>query len=721
MYFVEVFIEHPVRAVDQVFTYIHDEMLLKGTRVKVNFNNRFLIGFVEKSYELETTLEEYEEKVGYKLKNIEQVIDQESLLNDELYALSDYMKDITLSTKIACYQVMLPSVLKPQTTSNKIIYEDYVVASGLSVSLTPKQLDAYQFVLAQKEVKYSELRKKYPTIAKKLVDSGALKKIKKEKEVGINKEALSSNALPLTKEQQAVKNEFENSTDQVFLLHGVTGAGKTEVYLQIAEEVLKQNKQVLILVPEIALTPQMIERVASRFGHLLAIYHSRLTAQQKYEQYQLVKNKQASIVVGTRSAVFLPFDNLGLIIMDEEHDASYKQDNQPSYHCRDIAIWRGKYHNCKVLLGSATPSLESYARALKKVYHLLTLDHRINKSVPDVHIVSMQDALKTSKQEILSNELKEKIQDRLDKHEQVILLLNRRGYYHVSRCRECNEPLKCPHCDLALHYHYKENCLKCHTCGATYSIPKECPSCHSRKGFASFGYGTEKLMEVVQNNFPTAKLLRMDADTTSQKDSHEKILKAFGNHEADILVGTQMIAKGLDFASVTLVGILNGDDGLARTDFRSCEVTFDLLMQASGRSGRSDKNGEVILQVFNPDHYAVTSAASQDYVTFFRNEMKFRHTCDYPPYSYFISLTAYDVKEKKAEEIALWMKNNLKGNFKSIGVVKLLKIKDQYRYRVLLKGKDLNEMRNAVRNLLDTGENKKKNIHIDVNPMVIDL
>ena len=717
MILVEVFIEHPVRAVDQVFTYIHDEMLLKGTRVQVNFNNRLLVGFVERSYEINSSIEEYEKSVGYKVKRIEKVIDSESLLNDELYALANYMKDITLSTTISCYQAMLPSVLKPSTTNKEVVQEKWVRPSNIQVSLTPKQLDAYQKVIAEKEMRYSKLRELYPSIAKKLIDIGALEAFYKEKEGQLVNEELTSKPLHLTTEQQAVMDEFKKSNDSVFLLRGVTGAGKTEVYLQLAQEVLEQNKQVLILVPEIALTPQMIERVSSRFGNRLAIYHSRLNAQQKYEQYQLVRNKKASIVVGTRSSVFLPFDNLGLVIMDEEHDSSYKQDTQPAYHCRDIAIWRGKYHHCKVLLGSATPTLESYARALKNVYHLLTLDHRINNSIPDTHIVSMKD----SKQEILSDELRKKIQDRLEKHEQVILLLNRRGYHNIYRCRECGEPIKCPHCDLAMSYHYKENALKCHTCGSTYRMPTECPTCHSKKGFASFGFGTEKLYEVVQSTFPTARLLRMDADTTTKKDSHEKILKAFGNHEADILVGTQMIAKGLDFASVTLVGILNGDEGLARTDFRSCEVTFDLLMQASGRSGRSDKNGEVILQVFNENHYAVTCAAKQDYVSFFKNEMNFRHIGGYPPYSYFISLTVYANYEKKAEEIATWLKNNLKGDFKTIGVVSLLKIKDQYRSRVLLKGKDLDEMRNAVRNLLDTDENRKKNIHIDVNPMVIDL
>ena len=717
MILAEIFIEHPVRAVDQVFTYESDVMLEKGERVEVNFNNRFLVGFVHSCIESSLSRQEYEKQAGYKIKKIHHIIDSESLLNDELYVLADYMKDITLSTTISCYQAMLPTVLKPSSSNSKIQYEKWVVPTEEKVSLTPKQLGAYMYVVENKMIKYSLLRAKYPSIAKKLVDSGALKIIEKEKEGNTYSTVKKSQPLELTEEQRNVKNEFESSNDSVFLLRGVTGAGKTEVYLQLADEVLKKGKQVLILVPEIALTPQMIERVASRFGSHLAIYHSRLNAQQKYEQYQLVRQKKASVVVGTRSAVFLPFDDLGLIIMDEEHDSSYKQDSQPAYHCKDIAIWRGKYHHCKVLLGSATPTLESYARALKNVYHLLTLEHRINDSLPVTEIVSM----KNEKQNILSDVLKEKIQDRLDKNEQVILLLNRRGYHNILRCKECGEVVKCPHCDLAMSYHYKENVMKCHTCGTMTRIPKVCPSCHSDSGFATFGYGTEKLLEVVQNTFKDARILRMDRDTTSKKDGHEKILKAFGNHEADILLGTQMIAKGLDFAGVTLVGILNGDEGLARTDFRSCEVTFDLLMQASGRSGRANKQGEVVIQVYDESHYAVTCAAKQDYVSFFKNEMKFRHIGNYPPYSYFISLTVYSLSEEKAEETALWLKNALHGNFKVIGVVKLLKIKDQYRSRILLKGKDLDEMRNEIRKLLDTDENRKKNIHIDVNPMVIDL
>ena len=717
MILAEIFIEHPVRAVDQVFTYESDVMLEKGERVEVNFNNRFLVGFVHSCMESSLSRQEYEKQAGYKIKKIHRIIDSESLLNDELYALADYMKDITLSTTISCYQAMLPTVLKPSSSNSKIQYEKWVVPTEEKVSLTPKQLDAYMYVVENITIKYSLLRAKYPSIAKKLVDSGALKIIEKEKEGNTYSTVKKSRPLELTEEQRNVKNEFETSDDSVFLLRGVTGAGKTEVYLQLADEVLKKGKQVLILVPEIALTPQMIERVASRFGSHLAIYHSRLNVQQKYEQYQLVRQKKASVVVGTRSAVFLPFDDLGLIIMDEEHDSSYKQDSQPAYHCKDIAIWRGKYHHCKVLLGSATPTLESYARALKNVYHLLTLEHRINDSLPVTEIVSM----KNEKQDILSDVLKEKIQDRLAKNEQVILLLNRRGYHNILRCKECGEVVKCPHCDLAMSYHYKENVMKCHTCGTMTRIPKVCPSCHSDSGFATFGYGTEKLLEVVQNTFKDARILRMDRDTTSKKDDHEKILKAFGNHEADILLGTQMIAKGLDFAGVTLVGILNGDEGLARTDFRSCEVTFDLLMQASGRSGRANKQGEVVIQVYDESHYAVTCAAKQDYVSFFKNEMKFRHIGNYPPYSYFISLTVYSLSEEKAEETALWLKNALHGNFKVIGVVKLLKIKDQYRSRILLKGKDLDEMRNEIRKLLDTDENRKKNIHIDVNPMVIDL
>ena len=720
IFLIHCWIEHPIRPVDQLYTYYSSQELLPGMRIKVDFNNRESIGFIEEVEERNEALDVIKEELGVDIKPVLEVLDEEPLITDELHSLAMFLKETTLSTTISCFQAMLPSKIKPISSNQNIVNEQFVKVSDVEVSLTPKQLDAYLFVKEKGEVSYTELRKAYPNIAKVLVDKGALVRYEKEKEASQFSRTTVSERLPLNDEQQAVKDEFKNTDDEVYLLRGVTGSGKTEVYLQLAEEVLNENKQVLILVPEIGLTPQMIERVSSRFGVDLAIYHSGLNAQEKYEQYKKVKNNKASIIVGTRSAIFLPFTNLGLIVIDEEHDGSYKQDNQPAYHCRDVAIFRGKYHHCKVLLGSATPSLESYARAMKGVYHLLKMEHRINDQLPKVTIVSMKDALANGESYILSDILKEKIQDRLDHHQQIILLLNRRGYHSILKCKTCGEVIRCPHCDIAMSYHREDKMMKCHTCGTSIRVPYQCNSCGSREGFMKYGFGTERLEEELQQTFPDAKLLRMDRDTTTKKNSHKNILERFGNQEADILLGTQMIAKGLDYPNVTLVGVVNGDEGLTRTDYRSCEVTFDLLMQAAGRSGRSDVEGEVVMQVYDPEHYAVVCASKQDYETFFKYEMNYRHERLYPPYRYYISITVVSKKQAIVDETALYIKSKLVGDYKTIGVISLLKIRDQYRSRILLKGMDLDIMRNDVRSLLMDEELKGKDIRIDVNPMVLD-
>ncbi len=721
MYILECWIEHPVRQLNQTFSYLSDEPCEQGVRVIVDFNGRKITGFVETCVQTGKTPEELEQEYGYTLKYAEEILDSESLLTEELHDLAHWMSRETLSTRISCFQAMLPAKIKPLSNRREIVREQWVTLSDKEVSLTPKQLEAYQYVQNQGTMLYSALRKQYPNQAKVLVEKGALILQAKEKEAAALSIPETSEPLALTPEQAQVFTEIQTSRDTVFLLQGVTGSGKTEVYLQLAQEVLKQGRQVLILVPEISLTPQMIDRVSSRFGNTLAIYHSGLNDQEKYEQYRMVKEKKARVVVGTRSAVFLPFHDLGLIVMDEEHDSSYKQENQPAYHCRDIAIHRAQYHHCKIVLGSATPSLDSYARAIRGVYHLVTLKHRINETLPKVDILSLRECMKKGQSYILSDPLKEKIAQRLEKHQQVILLLNRRGYSSVLRCRECQEPVICPHCDIAMSYHREERVMKCHTCGTILPVPRVCPECGSTAGYTSYGFGTQRLEETLQEAFPDARLLRMDADTTSRKNSHQKILEQFGRHEADILLGTQMIAKGLDYPDVTLVGVLNGDDGLNRTDYRSCETTFDLLMQAGGRSGRAEEPGEVVYQVYNADHYAIQCAARQDYETFFRYEMQFRHAGQYPPYTYLIALTFTDKNEKKAEETARWYDQNLQGEFRKIGVISLNKIQDRYRKRILLKGKDLAKMKEAVAELLERSESRyTKDVRIDVNPMVLD-
>lgn len=717
---VQCWIEHPVRKLDQTFTYLYEGAVERGCRVQISFGARSVIGFVEEVTETEESRQEIEERLGMKLKDIDAVLDEESLISEELHDLALWMREETLSTAISCFQAMLPGKVKPASRSSSAVKERWVRLSEEEVSLTPKQLEAYLYVKEHQPLAYSELRKAFPNQARALIEKGALIAEERERQASPLSAAMPVGSLPLSEEQQKAMAEINSSNDDIYLLQGVTGSGKTEIYLQLAAQALAKGRQVLILVPEIALTPQMIARVSERFREGLAIYHSGLSDQEKYEQYRLVKTHQAAIVVGTRSAVFLPFEDLGLIVLDEEHDASYKQDSQPCYHCRDIAAFRGRWHHCKVIFGSATPSLDSYARALKKVYHLITLKERINRSLPEVTIVPVREAIRRGGSYILTDVLKEKMQERLARGEQIILLLNRRGYSTQLRCRSCQEVLKCPHCDLAMSWHHDIKRLKCHTCGTEIRTPHVCPVCGSHEGFMSYGFGTQRLQEEVQAAFPAASILRMDADTTGRKNSHRKILQAFADHEADILLGTQMIAKGLDYPNVTLVGIVNGDEGLSRSDFRSCEVTFDLLMQASGRSGRGEKTGEVVLQVYDPGHYAVQSAAAQDYEAFFYQEMKFRHAGQYPPYTYLTALTVSSCDQRQTDRLSLALKAGLSGDFQVIGIVSLLKINDRCRSRILLKGKDVEKMRTAIRSFMAETDLDLKGLKIDINPLYLD-
>ncbi len=720
MNIIQVWIEHPVRSLDKTFTYYSESEIQQGCRVLVPFGVKELTGFVESCEKTDLTLEQMEEKFHMPIKPVSSILDTEPLITPELHDLAFWMAKHTLSTTISCFQAMLPQKVKPISNGQKAIVEKWVHVSNQEVKLTPKQLEAYLYVKTKGEMLYRDLRKSFPNQASNLLKNGALVSFTKEKQSSGIQGTASVSEKEFTVEQANAFTEITSTDDTVYLLKGVTGSGKTEIYLQLAQKMLREGKQVLILVPEIGLTPQMIERVSTRFPTSLAIYHSGLNAQEKYEQYRMVLRQEAQIVVGTRSAVFLPFQNLGLIVVDEEHDGSYKQENQPCYHARDIAIQRAMYHHCKVILGSATPSLESYARALKSVYHLVTLKQRVNNHLPTIHVVNMTQELKHNHGYILSNLLRQKIHTTLQQHKQVILLLNRRGYHSQLRCKHCGEVLLCPHCEIAMSYHRDIRKMKCHMCGSEMKVPQTCPVCHSREGFTTMGFGTQKLEEEVNTLFPHARVLRMDTDTTSRKNSHQKILTQFGNHEADILLGTQMIAKGLDFPDVNLVGIINGDEGLQRYDYRSCETTFDLLVQASGRSGRSDTNGEVVLQVFNQDHYAVVSAIHQDYDQFFVDEMKYRHAGAYPPYTYLISLTLVSRDETKGFDEAVQIKNELRGEFKVIGVVTLLKLQDLYRYRLILKGKNLEQMITSVQTFLKTTKLNTKGLRIDVNPMVLD-
>ena len=536
--------------------------------------------------------------------------------------------------------------------------------------------------------------------------------------------------LKLNSEQQVAVNQIVAAVDEpattTFLLEGVTGSGKTEVYLQSIAAALAQGKTALMLVPEISLTPQMVQRVKGRFGKAVAVLHSGLSSGEKYDEWRRIRRHEAQVVVGARSAVFAPLDNLGLIIMDEEHESSYKQDDAPRYHARQVALWRSQYHHCPVVLGSATPSLETRARAQKGVYQRLVLADRVNhRPLPAVSIIDMKQEMQQHAESNFSRALLVALQDRLDRHEQSVLMLNRRGYSSFVLCRDCGFVLKCPNCDISLTLHMDTHTMKCHYCGHEEAIPRVCPNCHSRQ-IRYYGTGTEKVEEELQDLMPDARIIRMDNDTTRKKGAHAKLLTKFGSGEADILIGTQMIAKGLDFPNVTLVGVLNADTALGLPDFRASERTFQLLTQVSGRAGRAEKTGHVYIQTFNPDHYAIRFAKHHDYEGFFNYEMQMRHQGGYPPYYFTVQITASDLDEavaaKRMYQLLQWLKPRLTPSTIILGPTPkpIARVNRRYYYQIVLKYKQEPNLEETLTTLLQETQAQQRQglqLGIDVEPL----
>lgn len=503
--------------------------------------------------------------------------------------------------------------------------------------------------------------------------------------------------LELNDEQSTALHNIIEAMDkkkpETFLLHGVTGSGKTEVYLQAIQHCLQMGKEAIVLVPEISLTPQMTNRFRSRFGELVAVMHSGLSVGEKYDEWRKVHQGKVKVVVGARSAVFAPFENVGLIILDEEHEATYKQEDSPRYHARNVAIWRSEYHGCPVLLGSATPSLESYARATKGVYTLLTLKERaLKQPLPTVEVVDMREELKKGNRTMFSETLTKAILERLKRKEQIVLFLNRRGYSSFVLCRDCGTVLQCENCDISLTYHRSNEKLKCHYCGFEQRVPKTCPQCGSDH-IRYFGTGTQKVEEELNRLFPESRVLRMDVDTTKRKGAHEAILSDFGEGKADILLGTQMIAKGLDFPNITLVGVLSADTSLHLPDFRSAERTFQLLTQVSGRAGRAERPGQVIIQSYTPEHYAIELAKEQHYEPFYEREMQLRRQAGYPPYYYIVHLQVSHedvmMAAEYANKCAEFLRSNLSFGVSIIGPTtsSIVRLQNRYRYQCLIKYK----------------------------------
>lgn len=542
-----------------------------------------------------------------------------------------------------------------------------------------------------------------------------------------------STPLDLTTEQaEAAKPIHQAVSDEkheTFLLHGVTGSGKTEIYLQTIDHVLQKGKEAIVLVPEISLTPQMVQRFKERFGSNVAVLHSGLSTGEKYDEWRKIHRKEVKLVVGARSAVFAPFENLGMIIIDEEHESSYKQEEMPRYHAKDVAIERAGRHQCPVVLGSATPSLESYARAKKGVYTLLTLKRRVNQQqLPHVSLIDMREELRNGNRSMFSEELMLRLKEVLERKEQAVLFLNKRGYSSFVMCRDCGYVEQCPHCEISLTYHRFQKRLKCHYCGHEAPVPAECPECHSEH-IRYFGTGTQRVEEELTKVLPEARVIRMDVDTTSRKGAHEKLLTSFGHKEADILLGTQMIAKGLDFPDVTLVGVLSADTSLHIPDFRSSEKTFQLLTQVSGRAGRHEKAGSVIIQSYTPSHYSIELTKQHDYEAFYEQEMLHRRHQSYPPFYFLAMVTVSHEEVTKAahvtDKIVQFLKMNCAPNTRILGPAAspIAKIKDRYRYQCVIKYKRENELASLLRKIQDhyqkEMEQKQLMISIDMNPYMM--
>ena len=743
----QILVDVKAKAVDRLFDYkvpTNLESVLEiGQRVKVPFGPRFIMGYV---------LSIKDQSDFTKLRYISDIMDLEPTLTKELIELGKDLRITNTSPLVSIYQAMLPSALKSkyrkvlvcddtsqlpldlalkfnrfgEVTLTKELnpylkqIKDYINQGIIILENRIKQVKKEQFTKfirlidssipvrgsKQKEVvqylQDSELVSKTKLMnecqctnstIKSLIEKGIIEEVSEEtyREVESIYAALDKDII-LNEEQQNVYNTLKDNLNQrdVFLLHGVTGSGKTEIYLNIIEDVLKEGKEAIMLVPEISLTPMMVSRFKGRFGDDVALLHSRLSIGEKYDEWRKIKRQEVKVVVGARSAIFAPFENLGVIIIDEEHTDSYKQDTTPTYHAKDVALLRTKYYNIPLILGSATPSVESYYKAKQGEYKLLEITQRANKTtLPEVYIEDMRYEFQGGNRSIFSKRLMELIKDRLEKKEQIILLLNRRGHSTFVMCRSCGEVIMCPNCDISLTYHEHKDALKCHYCGHEEDNPETCPNCNSPH-IRYMGIGTERVEEYTKKQFPEAKVIRMDSDTTTRKNAHEKLLFEF-EQSGDILIGTQMIAKGLDFPRVTLVGVLAADMSLNLPDYKAIEKTFQLLTQVSGRAGRHDIFGKVVIQTYNPDHYAIMHAQNHDYHSFYQTEMQIRELSGYTPFFNLVQIVIsdQDVKKvlKEGTRIVLDLRKKIEKDIQVLGPVlpKIARINNYFRAQIIVK------------------------------------
>lgn len=688
-----------------------------GMRVDVPFGKQVLEAFVLNIRNEEVT--------DFDLKEVIALVDSYPVLNEELLKLGTFIKNSTLSSLMSAYQVMLPKALKAKKKVNMNIKKDKYISLNKNIDLSNYKFNESQSKIISILEKEHQVEKRLLNLislssVKTLINKNIL--IEEEREVyRYNLIESEKKDFCLNEKQMEVFNSVKLSLmkNEVFLLHGVTGSGKTNVYMKLIEEVIKNGKTAIFLVPEISLTPQIINRFTSYFDKI-AVLHSKLSDSEKYDEWRKINEGKVNIVIGARSAVFAPLKNIGIIIVDEEHTSSYKQENTPKYDAISVAKRRAMYHNCPLLLGSATPRMESYAKSKMGVYKLLELKERYNGMNPLISIIDMNEEFKKTNG-YFSTLLLDKINEKLDKNEQVILFLNKRGYSSVTLCSNCHDTIKCPNCDISMTYHKTSNMLRCHYCGYAEKKDDVCKKCGA--SLKEFGLGTEKVEEELLKLVPRAKIIRMDIDTTTKKNAHEKIIKSFQNQEYNILLGTQMIAKGLDFENVTLVGIINADISLNFPDFRSSEVTFQLINQVAGRAGRANKQGEVLIQTFNKDHYAIKYSKENDYVSFYNEELGIRKKLGYPPYYNLCLLKIISKDYNEASIMSKKIGDYLKGNVKSeiiLGpsVANIFKVNNEYRFQIIIKYKDINNIKEELQKLKQRFYNDRKvKLDIDFNPV----
>ena len=643
MIYADIIVDISHEKLDRSFQYAVPEKLAKQLHVGMVVSIPFGKGnHVRKGYVIALT-----DKATFepsRIKEIEGICAGEETTESRLIALAAWMREVYGSTMIQALKSVLPirEKVKEKEIRRVCLAMEEEQAKALlkewEGSRYKARIRLLKGLLAEKSLEYKE--------AVQLGMSAAVKDYFLEQGIARIKsdlvyrsavhadEMTRQPSLPLTPEQQQaveiIEKEWSREFPRPVLLHGVTGSGKTRVYMEMIERVLKAGQQAIVLIPEIALTYQTVQRFYGRFGDKVSVINSRLSAGERYDQMRRARNGEVQVMVGPRSALFTPFSNLGLIVIDEEHESTYKSETSPRYHARETAVERARMEGARVLLGSATPSLEAYCRAQNGAYALAELKGRYGeRALPEVSVVDLREELKAGNRSILSRSLKEAIEERLSRGEQTMLFLNRRGYAGFVSCRSCGHVMKCPHCDVSLSEH-RGGRLICHYCGYQEPKPKSCPACGSPY-IGGFQAGTQQIEQVLLREFPGVRVLRMDYDTTRNKGSYEKILAAFGAHEADILVGTQMIVKGHDFPKVTLVGVLAADLSLNGSDYRSAERTFQLLTQAVGRAGRGTRSGQAIIQTYHPEHYSIAAAASQDYKAFYQEEMGYRELLSYPP------------------------------------------------------------------------------------------